>query len=652
MLARTSIDMLVMFLVMPVSYLLFRNQLLPEDAWHPVALFVLLGVMRSCAPYAASFQGSRVGRVLTRNFFLAYKNRWRPVQNVKNLNLLGDDCCEKDEISQTADLAKLGRLVASALGKAQKIGLDGIEGQKDALSSEGFHQIGAGSGGYAVYECHRRVWSRSTSEEGEFMTILLHVTPYGPSILDVMPRYVVLEFEDSVDRRNRWSTFNSDPVWEGPSLVEGFCYNGAFFSPHHFAELKDMYDKQLSTYNDACRALCKPRTGRLLNPPSDLSSLKGFLLEGKRPRTRKKNKREYIELHSKVLHLSKELQKLLSCRDGWHAPRGVILYFEGLDCSGKSSTGGLLEEALREAGYNVSMRQYNKPPTREQKLRPWMDRFEKPCGTMTVSVANNGIEDERNENQQILNRSVDHHHAAFVWDRGPAGDFVYNPHFREMQQDERNDRYQEFLAFERDCFEKNILFVKLLFVTNRDSIAATLGKRLAQKKMARDLRTWLSSSRGDISDKSAAGFEGLDAIEQHIDPTDFLAFNNYQTNLRIFANFAWNTDSSENPWIVVNTGDRYAARKHLLRAFRIKLEYYQKRKREHVDISESRADVIEMQPQPSPGLDEETMIQQSLYRPCSIQFIVSLLGITVIVWYYCKNTSFGEFRATLFGDGD
>ena len=49
------------------------------------------------------------------------------------------------------------------------------------------------------------------------------------------------------------------------------------------------------------------------------------------------------------------------------APKGVILYFEGLDCSGKSSTGGLVQAALEQAGYQVGMRQYNRPPTAEQR---------------------------------------------------------------------------------------------------------------------------------------------------------------------------------------------------------------------------------------------------------------------------------------------
>lgn len=93
-------------------------------------------------------------------------------------------------------------------------------------------------------------------------------------------------------------------------------------------------------------------------------------------------------------------------------------------------------------------------------------------------------------------------------------------------------------------------------MTNRDSIAKTLGKRLAQKKMAKDLTTWLRacSSRGGEEDVL---FEGLEAISAHIDPTDFVAFNNYERNLQIFSNFALNTDSEQNPWVVVNTGDRY-----------------------------------------------------------------------------------------------
>ena len=498
---RLAVDSAVAFIIMPLAYDIFRWDVLqpdPEEWWHPLAFFITLGILRAVAPFAASFQGSRVGRILTRSFFKAFMHRWLPIQPVQRLNLQSDDCCEQDEISQTADLAKMGKLVAKAFGRAREIGLDGMEGQREVLEAEGFKQVGAGSGGYSVYECHRKVWSRDTSDASqevpEFMTLLLHVTPYGPSILNVMPRYIVLEFEDSVDRRAKWSEYISKKVFEGPPVVEGYCYGGAFFSPHHFAELKVSYDKQLFAYDRACQTLCKPRTGRKPNPPSDLRTLKEFLGDGKFGRQRRKNQNEMNELQRGVQKVANELKRMMasggaSCT----APRGVILYFEGLDCAGKSSTGGLVEQALRDAGFNVDMRQYNRPPTPEQKAQPWMDRFDVPDTTcIAVSVNDGGGNDDDYDKNEWMKKCMDHKHNALVWDRGPAGDFVYNPEYRAMEMEDRKERYKEFMEFDKECFEKRILFLKLLFVTNRDSIAATLGKRLAQKHMAEDLRTWVS----------------------------------------------------------------------------------------------------------------------------------------------------------------
>ena len=160
----------------------------------------------------------------------------------------------------------------------------------------------------------------------------------------------------------------------GPPVVEGYCYQGAFFSPHHFAELKDMYDKQLLTYEMACKQLPRvSKTTRHGGPPRDLPTLKTFLETGKRGRKKKQNVREYNQLQKVVTDVSKEIlrtlkkEKRLGKADGTLAPKGVILYFEGLDCSGKSSTGGLVQAALEQAGYSVGMRQYNRPPTAEQR---------------------------------------------------------------------------------------------------------------------------------------------------------------------------------------------------------------------------------------------------------------------------------------------
>jgi len=406
--------------------------------------------------------------------------------------------------------------------------------------------------------------------------------------------------------------------------------------------MKEMYDKQLLAYDLACKAMCKPQTGRSPNPPSDLLSLKAFLVDGKPGRTKQKNNREAAELNSAVAKVTRELKSMMALNKGTDAccaPRGVILYFEGLDCAGKSSTGGLVEQALRDAGYSVEMRQYNVPPTAEEKLRPWMDRFATPntSGTVALAVDNGNGEEETAATLKMLAKCVEHTHAGLVWDRGPAGDFVYNPAFRAMGQDERREKYREFMEFDRWCFENRILFLKLLFVTNRDSIASTLGKRLAQKHMAQDLETWLKSSRGGESDYGSIGFEGLDEIKLHIDPTDFIAFNMYQTNLRIFANFALNTDTPENPWLVVNTTDRYNARKQLLHGFRVKLERF---KAYHGCCAKKSGE--EGPPKESLAISEREQLMQGFRKPLPIQLLVSLVGLLLLVFIYGEHTTFGE----------
>jgi polyphosphate kinase 2 (PPK2 family) len=650
-LARTAVDMLVMYIGMPIAGYLFRDLNINEDKyWIPVLFFVVFGILRACSPYAASFQGSRVGRVITRQFFTSLKLRWQPIMRIQNLNLQSDDCCEQDEVSENADLVKVAKLIAKALGQSQQIGIDGVTEQAMALAAEGFQQVGAGSGGYAVYICHRRVWNAQTDTEGEETPILLHITPYGPSILDVMPRYIVLEFEASVDRRAKWSEFLSRKIYEGPPVVEGYCYEGAFFSPHHFAQLKTRYDKEMLAYDNACRVMCKPRTGRKPNPPSDHASLKAFLAAGKRPRKRKRNERDYRILQGRVHTLAKQLQAL---RRKGTAPRGVILYFEGLDCSGKSSTGGLVQQVLEDAGYNVGMRQFNRPPTEEQKLHPWMNRFDTPEPGVIY-----GVKDATLNPEDIVN-DCHAHHDALVWDRGPAGDFVYGE-LGKASDEVRAERFREFRAFDERMYQQGVLFCKLLFVTTRDSIASTLGKRLAQRKMAKDLHIWLQASRGGDSTYGNQGFEGLDEITLHIDPTDFVAFNRYQKNLRIFTNVALNTDTNENPWLVVNTTDRFAARAQLLRAFSGQVQRYQARHRSAApcclppssSVSSSMTLPLHNTPaatassKNNKGSDRQVLtvdeVERGFVKPTPISGLLALAGLIFLLYWYADHTTFGR----------
>jgi hypothetical protein len=204
----------------------------------------------------------------------------------------------------------------------------------------------------------------------------------------------------------------------------------------------------------------------------------------------------------------------------------------------------------------------------------------------------------------------------------------------------RVDRYREFMEFDKEMFEKNILFCKLLFVTNRDSIASTLGKRLAQKKMAKDLRTWLQASRGGESGFGDIGFEGLDEISLHIDPTDFIAFNMYQRNLRIFTNFALNTDSVANPWLVVNTGNRFAARKQLLKSFSVQLQRFQTKRTWSCCPTTAKKEKED-----TPGISEAEMLERGFKKPFPIRWVIALTGIMLLIGYYCEHTTFGDTLA-------
>ena len=128
------------------------------------------------------------------------------------------------------------------------------------------------------------------------------------------------------------------------------------------------------TYETACKKLPNvSKSTRNGGPPRDLPTLKTFLVSGKRGRKQKQNTREFNQLQKMVTNVSKEILRTLNEErrkekpDGILAPKGVILYFEGLDCSGKSSTGGLVQAALEQAGYSVGTRQYNRPPTAEQR---------------------------------------------------------------------------------------------------------------------------------------------------------------------------------------------------------------------------------------------------------------------------------------------
>jgi hypothetical protein len=422
-LARDAVDALAAYIVIPVVQNLIENGYVDKHDWHPATVFVILGVMRAVSPFAASFQGSRLGRVLTRGAFHAGNDRWMTIMRVNDINLTSDDCCEGDEVNPShpnADLVMLAKRAAVALGKDSSNPDPSPRRATKYMEDFNFRQIGCGSGGYAVY---------TYREQG--MTVLLHVTPYGPAVFDELPRYVVLERETSIDTRGNWSDELSQFVFAGSPVVEGYCYKGAFFSPYQFAALKSRYDEELLAYANACKLMCASSKRAL--PPTDLASLKAFLEMGRPKKKINKHIRREKVLQATADKLCQHIKTMMSQRPGGfsRAPEGVILYFEGLDCAGKSSSGRFVQQALERAGYNVEQRRHNKPPTAEDLKRPWMARFDRPdiegkssatsmMVTMTQSAMGYGTISDIDE-ETPLRRNLGENFQALVWVSGDDG---------------------------------------------------------------------------------------------------------------------------------------------------------------------------------------------------------------------------------------
>jgi len=529
---------------------------------HSRPLIVAMGFLRAILPFALSFQGSRIGRQLTYNTYTYACFRWRPVQTLAhfhpNAGVYQDTILDEE-------LQTVAQSVAMAIGHGQN-----PVTTHERMAALGFFIVGCGQGGYAVY--------RKTTDTGK--EIIVHVTPYGPSILDEMPRYIVVErkvLPNSPSPEMKADTKIGNASILPEATVAGFTYSGAFFTNQEWAALTNRFNETLECYGRACRtfgtvnALQKGGRdhGAILMTPSDLSSLKAFIRTGRTSRKNRRDRKRKNQLDAEIKTLS---NLVATYQRRGVAPKRIILYLEGLDCSAKSSTGGLIFTALEGCGYTVRTAQHNRPPNEEQRRKPWMDRsrFEYPQDVFSHGLA---------EGEDIPE------YTALVWDRGPAGDFVYGT-MGSLHDTEKQTKYDEFRSYDTQSRQEGVLFCKLLFVADRDSIASTLGKRLAHKKIARDLRTWLDANASrmpqpDGDDNDDAEHEGLKEIERHIDPTDFVAFNKYHENLSIFTEFARHTDNIReqpspidgtqpgyhNPWTVVNTANRHPARLALLRTF-------------------------------------------------------------------------------------
>jgi hypothetical protein len=587
----------------------------------------MMGFLRAVLPFAFSFQGSRFGRQLTYNTYMYASFRWRPVQTLAHFH---QHAGVYQDTVLDAELQKLAHTVAMAIGHGQH-----PMATRESMAALGFSIVACGQGGYSVYR-------KLAMESGK--VVIVHLTPHGPSILDEMPRYIVLERK--ICSSSQMSGVNSelailDAAVLPEASISGFTYSGAFFKSQEWAALTTRYNETIQCYENACRTFGTVGALKGKDPirttPTDLATLKAFIRSGNKSWKIRKDRKKWKQLDAEIKTLSNQVSKY---QKRGVAPKRVILYLEGLDCSAKSSTGGLIFSALEGCGYTVRTAQHNRPPSDLQRQKPWMDRgrFEYP-------------------NDVYGPGEVVPEYTALVWDRGPAGDFVYGK-FGDLDEVEKEAKYDEFRSYDTKCRQEGVLFCKLLFVADRDSIASTLGKRLAHKKIARDLRIWLDANSIEHTR------EGLEEIERHIDPTDFVAFNKYKDNLSMFTDFARHTDDIRaqsindggdqlgyhNPWSIVNTANRHPARLALLRTFERQLKRFAKdpkrppsmmkrlQKRLHISLPYLRDDAV-----------FHLFLEDKVDAVLSIRAIFQIILLVCVFWLYLYGTWKVDFTQ-LFDD--
>lgn len=149
------------------------------------------------------------------------------------------------------------------------------------------------------------------------------------------------------------------------------------------------------------------------------------------------------------------------------------------------------------------------------------------------------------------------------------------------------------------------------------------------------MHIWLDSGSGGGTEIHR---EGLDEIDFHIDPTDFVAFNSYHDNLHKFATFVRHTDvpmekkadGFENPWVVVSTTKRHPARLALMSAFERVLDTF------HEGVCSwfcKKSASRRMSPD-----DDKLVGVAERY----VLMTIYAFGIVILYWYYFAHTYIRE----------
>jgi hypothetical protein len=217
------------------------------------------------------------------------------------------------------------------------------------------------------------------------------------------------------------------------------------------------------------------------------------------------------------------------------APKGAMIFVEGIDAASKTTNGMNIKRVFEEAGFSGSWLSF-KGPTAEERQQHWLKRFQAK---------------QPGEN------------AVFLSDRTFLGDHAYNPTSTAADMRAKAD---DVAAWERDMKSKGVLVIKLLFdprlenhapIESADDVLErpmlTFGKREARALIARDLLERTAQRENA---------EGLEAATMGPGYNDLKSFHEGSDAMERFRAFADANDAagSPNAWVRVGTKERHAGR--------------------------------------------------------------------------------------------
>jgi len=272
--------------------------------------------------------------------------------------------------------------------------------------------------------------------------------------------------------------------------------------------------------------------------PTHVEGLKRFIALGESKGERAETARRKRHLLERVWHIARKMKAM---QDQGTLPKGFVVYFDGPDGAGKSSTAKWIWRIFKRVGIESQFSAFKTP--KDSIGQPPIERYRQ--------------------------RGRPQPQTAMFWDRGPAGDAVYGG----LNRGACVRHARNFCRYEQELRNDGVMMLKAFLYATPTKQADIFGKRTARQDIANELEL-LYRQRGQFTEKIGAAIQ---EIRSTIKPAEFQSIRTFDQVLPRFEDFAKLT-SRHSPTHVLDASKRYPTRLELLDAFEAQLDAWSEAK--------------------------------------------------------------------------